>query len=296
MADERDNNNFSYYFKLIIKLIIFVMSVYYIYKYRATIRRYISIINRWLRFSSPLRNINARFRNFRERGLNEQREPLLDQIEQEFQDNLQPENFQGDDLQRGIAAAAGSGIYLRNNNSTQEIEDAPQRPLPRRSGRVANWTGPINERIYKERRAETLRANEVNLEQKRADREAVIAKTGGYTIPYLKNWLTGQGLAQPEIQNLQGYFDLVLGRTEPIRLAQPRQPTFVGESSSAPLQDINALDEMYLQRGPSPSSMMYQQIPPNYLDQQFKPVDFGRSNYNRNANNRSIRMRKNNRR
>lgn len=93
MADEHDNNNFSYYFKLLIKLIIFVVSVYYIYKYRDTIRRYISIINRWLRFSSPLRNINARFRNFRERGLNEQRQPLLDQIEQEFQDNLQPENF-----------------------------------------------------------------------------------------------------------------------------------------------------------------------------------------------------------
>jgi len=284
MADERENenNNFSYYFKFIIKLIIFVVSIYYIYKYRATIRRYISIINRWLRFSSPLRNINSRFRNFRERGLNEQRQPLLDQIDQEFQDNLQPENFQDDNLQRGIAAAAaGSGIYLRNSNSTQEIDDAAQRTLPRRSGRVANWTGPINERIYKERRAETLRANEINLEQKRADRAAVIAKTGGYTIPYLKNWLTGQGIAQPEIQNLQGYFDLVLGRTEPIRLDQPRQPSFIGEPSGAPLQDINELNEMYLQRGPSPSSMMYQQIPPNYLDQQFKPVDFGRSNYRR---------------
>lgn len=293
MADERDNNNFSYYFKLFIKVIIFIISVYYIYKYRATIRRYISIINRWLRFSSPLRNINARFRNFRERGLNEQRQPLLDQVEQEFQDNLQPENFQ-DNLQRGVAAAA-SGVYLRNN-STQEIDDTPQRTLPRRSGRVANWTGPINERIYKERRAETLRANEINLEQKRADKAAVTAKTGGYTIPYLKNWLTGQGLAQPDVQDLQGYFDLVLGRTEPVRLAQPRQPTFIGEPSSAPLQDTHDLDNMYLQRSPSPSSMMYQAIPPNYLDQEFKPVDFGRSNYNRNTGIRNIRRRKNNRR
>lgn len=291
MADERDNNNFSYYFKLLIKVIIFVVSVYYIYKYRATLRRYISIINRWLRFSSPLRNINARFRNFRERGLNEQRQPLLDQIEQEFQDNLQPENFQEDNLQpenlpRGIAAAAGSGIYLRNRNSTQEIDDASQRTLPRRSGRVANWTGPINERIYRERRAETLRANELNLEQKRADREAVIAKTGGYTIPYLKNWLTGQGFAQPDVQNLQSYWDLVLGRTEPIRLVQPRQPTFIGEPSSAPLQDTYDLDNMYVQRGPSPSSLLYQQIPPNYLDQKFKPVDFGRIKNRRRINRR----------
>jgi hypothetical protein len=286
MADERDNNNFSYYFKLLIKVIIFVVSVYYIYKYRATIRRYISIINRWLRFSSPLRNINARFRNFRERGLNEQRQPLLDQVEQEFQDNLQPENFQEDNLQRGIAAAAGSGIYLRNSNSTQEIDDASQRTLPRRSGRVANWTGPINERIYRERRAETLRANEINLEQKRADREAVIAKTGGYTIPYLKNWLTGQGFAQPDVQNLQSYWDLVLGRTEQIRLVQPRQPTFIGEPSSAPLQDTYDLDNMYVQRGPSPSSLLYQQIPPNYLDQQFKPVDFGRIKNRRRINRR----------
>jgi hypothetical protein len=284
MADERDNN-FSYYFKLMIKIIIFLVSVYYIYKYRATIRRYISIINRWLRFSSPLRNINTRFRNFRERGLNEQREPLLNQIEQEFQANLQPENFQEDILQRGIAAAAGSGIYLRNSNSTQEIDDATERTLPRRSGRVANWTGPINERIYRDRRAETLRANEINLEQKRADKSAVIAKTGGYTIPYLKNWLTGQGFAQPDVQNLQGYWDLVLGRTSVVSLDQPRQPTFIGEPSSTPLQDTYDLDNMYIQRGPSPSSMMYQQIPPNYLDQEFKPVDFGRIK-NRRRNNR----------
>lgn len=185
---------------------------------------------------------------------------------------------------------------MRNNNSTQEIENTQQRTPPRRSGRVANWTGPINERIYRERRAETLRSNEINLEQKRADRTAVMAKTGGYTIPYLKTWLTDQGLAQPKIQNLQGYFDLVLGRTEPIRLAQPRQPAFLAEPSSAPLQDINELNEMYLQRSPSPSSMMYQQIPPNYLDQQFKPVDFGRSNYNRNTDNKNIHRRKNNRR
>ena len=291
MADERDkNNNFGYYFKLSIKIIILLVSIYYVYKYRSTIRRYISILNRWLRFSSPLRNINARFRNFRERGLNEQRQPLLDEAERQFQENLQPENFQpenlqDDNLQRGIAAAA-SGIYLRNNNSTQEIEnDGSQRTLPRRSGRIPNWTGPINERIYRERRSETLRANEVNLERKRADREAVIAKTGGYTIAYLKNWLTGQGFAQPDVQNLQGYWDIVLGRTELVSLSQPRQPSFLGESSGAPLQDINALDDMYLQRGPSPSSMMYQQIPPNYLDQQFKPVDFGRSK-NRRRNNR----------
>ena len=291
MAEKRDENNYlSYYFKLFIKIIIFVVSLYYIYKYRATIREYISIINRWLRFSNPLRNINARFRNFRERGLNEQREPLLNQVEQEFQENLQPENFQPDDfldanLQRGVLAGAASGVYLRNSNSTQEIEDDTQRSLPRRSGRIPNWTGPINERIYKERRAETLRANEVNLEKKRTEREAVIAKTGGYTISYLKNWLTSQGFAQPEIQNLQGYWDIVLGRTAPVSLAQPRQPSFLGESSSAPLQDITELDNMFLQRSPSPSSMMYQQIPPNYLDQTFKPVDFGRIR-NRRKNNR----------
>jgi len=296
MGDEQDkDNNFSYYFKLFIKIVIFLVSLYYIFKYRETIRRYISIINRWLRFSSPLRNINTRFRNFRERGLNEQRQPLLDQVEQEFQQNLQPENFVDDDLQRGIAAAAGTGIYLRNSNSTQEIDAPEQSTLPRRSGRVANWTGPINERIYRERRTETLRANEINLEQKRADRSAVIAKTGGYTIPYLKNWLTGQGFAQPVGKDLQSYWDLVLGRTLPVSLSQPREPSFIGEPSSAPLQDTYELDNLYLQRGPSPSSMMYQQLPPNYLDQQFKPVDFGRSNYNRNTN-RNIRRRKNNRR
>jgi hypothetical protein len=279
MVEERDKNNgFSYYFKLFIKIIIFLLSVYYIFKYRATIRRYISIINRWFRFSNPLRNINARFRNFRESGLNEQRQPLLDQIDQEFRQNLQPENFEDDNLQRGIAAAAAAtaGGYVRNRaREIDQLEE--QRNLPRRSGRVANWTGPINERNYRERRDATLRANEIDLQRKRADREAVIAKTGGYTISYLKNWLTGQGLAQPEIQNLQGYWDLVLGRTAPISLAQPRQPSFLGESSGTPLQDINALDDMYLQPERSASGMLYQQMPPNFLDQQFKPVDFGRS-------------------
>jgi hypothetical protein len=279
MKDERDKeNNFSYYFKLFIKIIVFLVSIYYIFKYRETIRRYISIINRWLRFSSPLRNIDTRFRNWRERGLDAQRRPLLDQIDQEFNQNLQPENFDNDNLQRGMiaAAAATTGGYVRNRaREIDQLEE--QRNLPRRSGRVANWTGPIREREYQDRRDATLRANEIDLQRKRTDRANVLAKTGGVTIPYLKNWLTQQGYAQPEIQDLQGYWDLVLGRTAPVSLAQPREPSYVGEPSSAPLESMDSIDNMYLQPERSASGMLYQQVPPNFLDQQFKPVDFGKS-------------------
>jgi hypothetical protein len=290
MADERDeNNNFSYYFKLFIKIAIFLVSIYYIFKYRATIRRYISILNRWLRFSNPLRNIDARFRNWREQGLEAQRQPLLDQIDREFQENLQPENFEQDNLQRGIigAAAATTGGYVRNRaREIDQLEE--QRTLPRRSGRVPNWTGPIRERAYRERRDATLRADELDLVRKREDRANVLAKTGGVTIPYLRNWLTQQGYAQPAIQDLQGYWDMVLGRTAPTSLLQPREPSFVAETSSAPLESVDNLDSMYLQRGPSPSSMLYQASPPpNFLDQQFRPVDFGK--IRRRNNNRKIR-------
>jgi hypothetical protein len=287
MNEEKENNSFNY-FKFLIKIILFVISIYYIYKYRELIRRYISIINRWIRFSSPLRNINSRFRNWRERGLREQRQPLLDQIDREFQENLQRGNLEQDNLQRGAIAAAAASNFIRNRTGETveglESNTETMGVLPRRSGRVANWTGPINERIYKERREATLRANEVDLERKRADRAAVLEKTGGTTIAYLKNWITQQGYKQPEIQDLQSYWDLVLGRVEPISIDQPRQPSFRGEPSGIPFQDIETLDDMYSRRL-SPSSMLYQQVPPNYLDQQFKPVDFGRRN-NRRKNNR----------
>jgi hypothetical protein len=82
---------------------------------------------------------------------------------------------------------------------------------------------------------------------------------------------------QPEIQDLQGYWDLVLGRTAPVSLAQPREPSYVGEPSSAPLESMDSIDNMYLQPERSASGMLYQQVPPNFLDQQFKPVDFGKS-------------------
>jgi hypothetical protein len=275
MVEEHDKkNNFSYYFKLLIKLIIFVVSIYYIYKYRTLIRRYISLIDRWFRFSSPLRNVNARFRNWQERGRDEIRRPLLDQIEREF------EEAQAQNLQRGAGlAAAASGGYLANatRDADGQLEDQTETPI-RRSGRIPNWTGPIKERAYAESRANTLRANEVNLERKRADGEAVANKTGGSTIPYLKKWLAKNGYAQPEFQNLQDYWDLVLGRTELKSLDQPRQPLFIGESSSEPLVDNETLENMYLQRSPSSSDMLYQPpMPPNFLDRNFKPVDFGRS-------------------
>ena len=273
MVEEQDKkNNFSYYFKLFIKIIIFVLSVYYIYKYRETIRRYISILNRWLRFSSPLRNINARFRNFRERNLDAQRQPILEQAERDFQDNLQQDNLQEN---IPIAAAAAAGGYVRNR--VREIDELESQP-PRRSGRVANWTGPIREREYQERRANTIRENELDLQRKREEKELVIAKTGGYTIPYLKNWLTSQGINQPAGKDLQSYWDLVLGKTIPTSLFQPTQPSFIGETSSEPLQDINFLDNMYLPQNQASSNTFYpMQSPPGFLDQEFKPVDFGRS-------------------
>lgn len=280
MAERDKNNNFSYYFKLLIKIIIFIVSVYYIFKYRATIRRYISIINRWLRFSSPLRNINTRFRNFRERGLNEQRQPLLDDIEREFQANVQ-ENFNPGNLQVGLAATAAGG-YVRNR--AREIDQLEsQNTLPRRSGRVSNWLGPINERAYRERRETMSRERELDLQRKREEKEIVLTKTGGTTIPYLKNWLTQQGYAQPLVKNLQNYWDIVLGKTVPTSLAS--QPPFSGETSSAPLRDIRDrdLDNFNLPRNQGGTGSYYQTPRiPDFLDSQFRPVDFGRRNRNKN--------------
>ena len=277
MAERDKDNNFSYYFKLLIKIIIFVVSVYYIFKYRATIRRYISIINRWLRFSSPLRNINTRFRNFRERGLNAQRQPLLDNIEREFQENIQ-DDFNPGNIQGGLAAAAAGG-YVRNR--VREIDQLEsQNTLPRRSGRVPNWLGPIKERTYRERRETMGRDRELDLQRKREEKEIVLAKTGGTTIPYLKNWLTQQGYAQPVDKDLQSYWDLVLGKTVPTSLAA--QPRFTGETSSEPLRDSRDLDNFNLP-GNQGGTDMYYPTPrvPNFLDNQFRPVDFGRRNRNR---------------
>ena len=292
MAERDKDNNFSYYFKLLIKIIIFIVSVYYIFKYRATIRRYISIINRWLRFSSPLRNINTRFRNFRERGLNAQRQPLLDDIEREFQENIQAnvqadvqENFNPGNIQGGLAAAAAGG-YVRNR--VREIDQLEsQNTLPRRSGRVSNWLGPIKERAYRERRETMGRDRELDLQRKREEKEIVLAKTGGTTIPYLKNWLTQQGYAQPADKDLQSYWDLVLGKTVPTSLAA--QPRFTGETSSAPLRDIRDIRDIrdldnFNLPGNQGGTGMYYPTPrvPNFLDNQFRPVDFGRRNRNRN--------------
>jgi hypothetical protein len=288
MEEENKKKGINYYFKLFIKIMVFVVSIYYIYKYRTIIRRYISLINRWLRFSSPLRNINTRFRNWQDRGYREQREELIRETEldlpgeEDFIDNegFPPENL---DLQQGAvnaaAAIAGGSLFRNRLNETERLSSL----AANRERRIPNWTGPIKERreaasslAWKEERAKKLIKD-------REDDETLRSLGVGTTIQEMRKYIIDNGFMIPQpvrgISERQNLVNNILNFT--LRPAsQPTQPRPLAEmASGAPLtprrvsgvqHDIPPfLPETWMSQPPRRQPSSEKQI--------FLPVDFGKS-------------------
>jgi hypothetical protein len=288
MEEENKKKGINYYFKLFIKIIVFVVSIYYIYKYRTIIRRYISLINRWLRFSSPLRNINTRFRNWQDRGYREQREELIRETEldlpgeEDFIDNegFPPENL---DLPQGAvnaaAAIAGGSLFRNRLNETERLSSL----AANRERRIPNWTGPIKERreaasslAWKEERAKKLIKD-------REDDETLRSLGVGTTIQEMRKYIIDNGFMIPQpvrgISERQNLVNNIINFT--LRPAsQPTQPRPLAEmASGAPLtprrvsgvqHDIPPfLPETWMSQPPRRQPSSEKQI--------FLPVDFGKS-------------------
>ena len=277
-----DKTDYNYYIKLLIKVIILIIFVFLIYKYKNNILLYISNLYRRFRYSSSL---NFDINPFRRARINEQRQNLLNDIEREYENvnpNMDP--YFNPAAQAGAAIAADS--YVRNR--VREAEENERRNLGqslRRSERVSNWTGPIKERAYNERRLKTITDLELEKQKAQEDRAVVTQITGGYTKDYLTKWITEQGWRQPDSKYIQDYWDLVLGRTLPIMISPPPRPEFPS-SSSAPLIDMNTLDNMYISvPNTQTSSLLYQLNKDQIPGAVYKPVNFGRNrNRNRNRN------------
>lgn len=293
MEEENKKKGINYYFKLFIKIIVFVVSIYYIYKYRTIIRRYISLINRWLRFSSPLRNINTRFRNWQDRGYREQREELIRETEldlpgeEDFIDNegFPPENL---DLPQGAvnaaAAIAGGSLFRNRLNETERLSSL----AANRERRIPNWTGPIKERreaasslAWKEERAKKLIKD-------REDDETLRSLGVGTTIQEMRKYIIDNGFMIPQpvrgISERQNLVNNIINFT--LRPAsQPTQPRPLAEmASGAPLtprrvsgvqHDIPPfLPETWMSQPPRRQPSSEKQI--------FLPVDFGKSRKKKN--------------
>ena len=283
-----DKTDYNYYIKLLIKVIILIIFVFLIYKYRNNILLYISNLYRRFRYSSSL---NFNMNPFRRARINEQRQNLLNDIEREYE-NMNPnmDPYFNPAAQAGAAIAADS--YVRNRVRAIEAEENERRrnleQSLRRSGRVSNWTGPIKEREYNERRLKTTTDLELEKQQAREDRAAVTQITGGYTKDYLTKWITEQGWRQPDSKYIQDYWDLVLGRTLPIMISQPPRPEFPS-SSSSPLIDMDTLDNMYISvPNTQTSSLLYRPGEDQIPGTVYKPLNFGR---NTNTNRNTIRNR-----
>jgi hypothetical protein len=288
MEEEKKKNDINYYFKLFIKIIVFAVSVYYIYKYRATIRRYISLINRWLRFSSPLRNINTRFRDWQDRGNRAQREELVRETELDLpgeedfvnEEQLPQGNF---DLPHGAvnaaAAIAGESLFRNRLNETERLSSL----AANRERRIPNWTGPIKERrdaasslAWKEERAKKLIKD-------REDDETLRSLGIGTTIQEMRKYIIDNGFMIPKpvrgISERQNLVDNILNST--LRPAsQPTQPIPLAEmASGAPLTPRRVSSGQYDVPPFLPETWMAQ--PPRRLPssekQIFLPVDFGKS-------------------
>jgi hypothetical protein len=283
--------NYSYYIIRLIIVIIFFIFLFLAYKFRRDILFYISSLYRRFRNSS---SFNMNLDPFRQGRINEQRQNLIEDIDRQFQDrnpefqdrnpDFQDRNPDFQDmnpiLQGGAAAIAAEG-YVRNraryiqgqeNSTRREIE---QEQL-RRSGRIPNWTGPIAEREYTERRLKTARDMELEKQRAREDRARVTEITGGYTKDYLTKWITKQGWRQPNSKYIQDYWDLILGRTVPVVLSQPPRPEFSASSSSSPLVTADELEAMYNQAPNIQTSSLLYQPRPGTPGPVYKQVDFGR--------------------
>lgn len=290
MEEEKKKNDINYYFKLFIKIIVFAVSVYYIYKYRATIRRYISLINRWLRFSSPLRNINTRFRDWQDRGNRAQREELVRETELDLpgeedfvnEEELPQGNF---DLPQGAvnaaaaAAIAGESLFRNRLNETERLSSL----AANRERRIPNWTGPIKERrdaasslAWKEERAKKLIKD-------REDDETLRSLGVGTTIQEMRKYIIDNGFMIPQpvrgISERQNLVNNILNFT--LRPAsQPTQPRPLAEmASGAPLTPRRVSSGQYDVSPFLPETWMSQppRRQPSSEKQIFLPVDFGKS-------------------
>jgi hypothetical protein len=271
----KDDENEYYYTKLLIKIIVIGLFIFILYKFRKNLLEYITSLYRRFRTASSL-NMN------RQRNIDEQRRRLLEDIDREFGDR-EFEDREIEDLNiPALAAAATLSSGYARNRSRRIQQDDNERTLQqgnlRRSGRVSNWLGPVNERIYNERRASTTRDLDLIKQKEKEDRSAVIEKTGGYTIEHLKNWITKKGWKLPDNNYKQDYWDLVLGRTTPELISRPRTPFFVEEPSSLPLVGVETLDSMYTQTGDNPSDYLYQpsRTPSGAGSSSLQRLEFGR--------------------
>jgi hypothetical protein len=288
MEEEKKKNDINYYFKFFIKIIVFAVSVYYIYKYRATIRRYISLINRWLRFSSPLRNINTRFRDWQDRGNRAQREELVRETELDLpgeedfvnEEELPQGNF---DLPQGAvnaaAAIAGESLFRNRLNETERLSSL----AANRERRIPNWTGPIKERrdaasslAWKEERAKKLIKD-------REDDETLRSLGVGTTIQEMRKYIIDNGFMIPQpvrgISERQNLVNNILNFT--LRPAsQPTQPRPLAEmASGSPLTPRRVSSGQYDVSPFLPETWMSQppRRQPSSEKQIFLPVDFGKS-------------------
>ena len=289
--ETKDNKktDINYYIKLFIKIIIFVATIYYIYKYRETIRRYISLINRWLRFSSPLRNVNTRFRNWRDRGNQAVREELLREAElgqpnEEFQDldlEIPQENreFLPGAFNAAALAAAAATLPDRKelNRIKREQEMERQRATSlaaNREPRVPNWTGPIKERLYRERNEAYNEERDRRLIKDREDDEILLGLGIGTTIPELRKYIIDNGyMMPPSIKGVSERRNLVtniINKTLIPRYQSSLFPRLAGGSRTPGTQYDTppSLPENWV------SNLALAQQ--SNRDQEFLPVDFGK--------------------
>jgi hypothetical protein len=289
MGNEEKKNDVNYYFKLFIKIILFVTSIYYIYKYRATIRRYISLINRWLRFSSPLRNINTRFRNFQDRGNRAQREQLIRETELDLpgeENFMDEEQFPPDNLDlpggaaNAAAAIAGESL-LRNRLNETEAERLSSLAI-NRERRIPNWTGPIKERRDAASSLAWTESRSKKLEKEREEDKKLRSMGVGTTIQEMRKYIIDKGFMIPKsvkgISERQNLVDNILNYTL-IPASQPMQPRPLAEASSGePLTPVQVSGQLYDIPPFLPETWMTQpqssQSPSNQL---YLPVDFGKS-------------------
>ena len=288
-TEDNKKTDINYYIKLFIKIIIFVASIYYIYKYRETIRRYISLINRWLRFSSPLRNVNTRFRNWRDRGNQAVREELLREAElgqpnEEFQDldlEIPQENreFLPGAFNAAALAAAAATLPDRKelNRIKREQEMERQRATSlaaNREPRVPNWTGPIKERLYMERNEAYNEERDRRLIKDREDDEILLGLGIGTTIPELRKYIIDNGyMMPPSIKGVSERRNLVtniINKTLIPRYQSSLFPRLAGGSriSGAQYDTPASLPENWV------SNLALAQQ--SNRDQEFLPVDFGK--------------------
>ena len=290
-TEDNKKTDINYYIKLFIKIIIFVATIYYIYKYRETIRRYISLINRWLRFSSPLRNVNARFRNWRDRGNQAVREELLREAElgqpnEEFQDldldlEIPQENREFLPGAFNAAALAAAAATLPDRKELNRIKREQEMERQRvtslaanREPRVPNWTGPIKERLYLERNEAYKDERDRRLIKDRENDEILLGLGIGTTIQELRKYIVDNGyMIPPPIKGVSERRNLVtniINKTLIPRYQSSLFPRLAGGSRTSGAQ----YDTPTSLPGNWVSNLALAQQ--SNIDQEFLPVDFGK--------------------